>query len=77
MKVTAGGECAPQLKFVVCDLNIKYIVERKVPFVLRRKIWKLKDSENSDSFCTHFTQTLDKLVYAHWKTDVESKWPCW
>ena len=33
VKVIAGEECAPQHKLVVCDLNIKSMVERKRPFV--------------------------------------------
>ena len=54
VKVIAGEECAPQHKLVVCDLNIKSTVERKRPFVPRMKIWKLKDSVNSDKFLHTF-----------------------
>ena len=71
VKVIAGEECAPQHKLVI---NIKSMIERKRPFVPRRKIWKLKDSEISDSFYTHFTQNLDKIDEADRNGNVESKW---
>ena len=51
------------------------MIERKRPFVPRRKIWKLKDLEIGDSFYTHFTQNLDKIDEADRRNEnVESKW---
>ena len=74
MKVVAGERCAPQHKLVVCDVNIKSMVERKRPFAPRRKIWKLKESAISDSFYIHFTQNLDKIDEVDRNGNVESKW---
>ena len=56
----------------MCDLTIKSMIERKRPFVPRRKIWKLRDSAIRDEFCANFKQNLETVDNR--KTDIESKW---
>ena len=67
VKVTSSEEVVSQHCIVASDVKIKPCKEEKQPFIPKRKVWKLNESNVKEKFVNDF-RNMTHMIFEIWKT---------